>query len=113
MKKLIFSPLGGKKLIFSPLGGSLRKTHAQSLKEAQNEEAALEPCFANLPTPKLGPLLVPAVTRIRTGVAAATTQSTDHYTITASYRSDGKKRGAACTIANTGAISFLFDVTTK
>ncbi len=26
-----------------------------------------------------------AVTRIRTGVAAATTQSTNHYTITASY----------------------------
>ena len=26
-----------------------------------------------------------AVTRIRTGVAAATTQSTDHYTITAGY----------------------------
>ena len=27
------------------------------------------------------------MTRIRTGVAAATTQSTNHYTITASYRS--------------------------
>ena len=27
-----------------------------------------------------------AVTRIRTGVAAATTQSTNHYTITASYQ---------------------------
>ena len=30
-----------------------------------------------------------AVTRIRTGVAAATTQSTNHYTITASYRGAG------------------------
>ncbi len=29
----------------------------------------------------------PAVTRIRTGVAAATTQSTNHYTITARYHS--------------------------
>ena len=30
-----------------------------------------------------------AVTRIRTGVAAATTQSTNHYTITASYQGAG------------------------
>ena len=29
------------------------------------------------------PHVIPAVTRIRTGVAAATTQSTNHYTITA------------------------------
>ena len=31
------------------------------------------------------------MTRIRTEVAAATTQSTNHYTITASYRSPGTK----------------------
>lgn len=30
--------------------------------------------------------ILPAVTRIRTGVVAATTQSTNHYTITANYR---------------------------
>ncbi len=35
-----------------------------------------------------------AVTRIRTGVAAATTQSTNHYTITARYHS--ATVGAAC-----------------
>ena len=37
-----------------------------------------------------------AVTRIRTGVAAATTQSTNHYTITAGHRStaeDGDRHG--------------------
>ena len=34
-------------------------------------------------------LCLNAVTRIRTGVAAATTQSTNHYTITASYQGAG------------------------
>ncbi len=33
-----------------------------------------------------------AVTRIRTGVAAATTQSTNHYTITASYLAAARGR---------------------
>ena len=41
----------------------------------------IDPCAATLCSN--------AVTRIRTGVAAATTQSTNHYTITASYRGPG------------------------
>ena len=37
-----------------------------------------------------------AVTRIRTGVAAATTQSTNHYTITASYQGPEEGRPDPC-----------------
>ena len=37
-----------------------------------------------------------AVTRIRTGVAAATTQSTNHYTITASYQGPEAGRPDPC-----------------
>ena len=33
----------------------------------------------------------PAMTQIRTEVAAATTQSTNHYTITARHRAEGEK----------------------
>ena len=41
----------------------------------------IDPCAATLCSN--------AVTRIRTGVAGATTQSTNHYTITASYLGPG------------------------
>ena len=41
-------------------------------------------CFPTLP-PTIQRCAKPAVTRIRTGVAAATTQSTNHYTITANH----------------------------
>ena len=43
-----------------------------------------QPRFPGL-TPTVQPCAKPAVTRIRTGVAAATTQSTNHYTITANH----------------------------
>src|SRR4029434_4257618 len=43
-----------------------------------------QPRFLGL-TPTVQPCAKPAVTRIRTGVAAATTQSTNHYTITANH----------------------------
>ncbi len=52
----------------------------------------------------------PAVTRIRTGVAAATTQSTNHYTITAHYHSatGGAAWGATEYQAALSALNFSF-----
>ncbi len=52
----------------------------------------------------------PAVTRIRTGVAAATTQSTNHYTITARYHSatGGAAWGATEYHSALSALNFSF-----
>ncbi len=52
-----------------------------------------------------------AVTRIRTGVAAATTQSTNHYTITARYHSANV--GAACGASEYQAASSSLDCRKK